>query len=41
MENHNGLITAAMGTHADEYADRNAARLLLEPKQGLLNIDRN
>jgi hypothetical protein len=38
MENRNGLITAAMGTHADEYADRNAARLLLEPKQGSLTL---
>jgi transposase len=33
VENRNGLIAAAMVTHADGYAERDAALLLLEQKQ--------
>ena len=33
MENRNGLIAAAMVTHADGYAERDAALLMLEQKQ--------
>jgi transposase len=33
VENRNGLIAAAMATHADGYAERDAALLMLEEKQ--------
>ncbi len=33
MENRNGLIVAAMVTHADGYAERDAAMLMLTEKQ--------
>jgi len=33
VENRNGLIAAAMVTHADGYAERDAALLMLEQKQ--------
>ena len=33
VENRNGLISAAMVTHADGYAERDAALLMLEQKQ--------
>jgi hypothetical protein len=33
VENRNGLITTAMATTADEYAEREAALLMLEKKQ--------
>ena len=33
MENRNGLIAAAMVTHADGYAERDAALLMLATKQ--------
>jgi IS5 family transposase len=33
MENRNGLIAAAMVTHADGFAERDAALLMLEQKQ--------
>lgn len=33
VENRNGLIAAAMVTHADGYAERNAAPLMLAEKQ--------
>ncbi len=33
MENRNGLIAAAMATHADGYAERDAALLMLKEKQ--------
>lgn len=33
MENRNGLIAAAMVTHADGYAERDAALLMLHEKQ--------
>jgi len=33
VENRNGLIAAAMVTHADGYAERDAALLMLEKKQ--------
>ncbi|MGH9600606.1 MAG: IS5 family transposase, partial [Terracidiphilus sp.] len=34
VENRNGLIAAAMVTHADGYAERDAALLMLHEKQG-------
>ena len=34
VENRNGLIAAAMVTHADGYAERDAALLMLGPKEG-------
>lgn len=34
VENRNGLIAAAMVTHADGYAERDAALLMLNQKQG-------
>jgi len=33
VENRNGLIAAAMVTHADGYAERDAALLMLKEKQ--------
>jgi hypothetical protein len=33
VENRNGLIAAAMVTHADGYAERDAALLMLQQKQ--------
>jgi hypothetical protein len=33
IENRNGLIAAAMATHADDYAERDAALLMLDRKQ--------
>jgi hypothetical protein len=33
VENRNGLIAAAMVTHADGYAERDAALLMLSEKQ--------
>jgi hypothetical protein len=33
VENRNGLIAAAMVTHADGYAERDAALLMLQEKQ--------
>ena len=33
VENRNGLIAAAMVTHADGYAERDAALLMLAEKQ--------
>ena len=33
VENRNGLIAAAMDTHADGYAERDAALLMLAEKQ--------
>ena len=33
VENRNGLIAAAMVTHADGYAERDAALLMLQDKQ--------
>ena len=33
MENRNGLISAAMVTHADGYAERDAALLMLHEQQ--------
>jgi hypothetical protein len=33
VENRNGLIASAMATHADGYAERDAALLMLAQKQ--------
>lgn len=33
VDNRNGLIVAAMVTHADGYAERDAALLMLKEKQ--------